>query len=171
MYARACGGRQFHIHFAFLQQYLIISWASGLLVVAVVLPKVGGFELLGRHSSTQGHKAHINEVGAARAAEMGMGETVYDVFVVVVARAGVPSDHLLSFGTQLHHTLRHCGAREGAATEGTRLVGLRADERVDVLGVVIDALGAKKKGQQQDSYQSSNVFHLSVDFMGKSSIS
>ena len=142
MDARACGGRQLHIDIALLQQHLIIPWSSGLLVVTIVLSKVSGLQLLRRHCVAQRHQAHVDEVGAARATEVGMCETVDDVFVVVVTRAGVPSDHQLGLGTQLHHALWHRGAREGAAAEGTCLVGLCADEGIDILSVVVNALGA-----------------------------
>ena len=111
-----------------------------------MLTEVCGLELFGGHRSAQGHGAHIDEVGAARTAKMGMGEAVDDVFVVIIARARVPSDHLLGLRAQLHHALWHRGAREGAAAEGTCLVGLRPDEGVDVLSVVVGALCAEEEG-------------------------
>ena len=117
--------------------------------MAVVLPEVGSFQLLGCHCCAQRHETHINKVGATRATEVGMGEAIDDVFVVVITRTGVPSDHLFRLGTQLHHALRHCGTREGAAAEGARLVGLCADEGIDVLGVVVGALGAEEEGQKK----------------------
>ena len=61
--------------------------------MAIMLSEVSCLQPLWRHRAAQRHEAHIDEVGAARAAEVGMGETVDDVFVVVIARAGVPSDH------------------------------------------------------------------------------
>ena len=100
-----------------------------------------------------------------------MGEAVNDVFIVVIARAWVPSDHQLRFGTQLHHALRHCGARESTAAERARLVGLRADERIHILGVVVGALRAEEEGQQQEGHQQRNVFHDRMIYKSKSTIS
>ena len=107
-----------------------------------MLAKVSGFELFRGHGGTEGHQAYIDKVGAARTTEVGMGEAIDNVLVVVVARARVPSDHLLRLGTELHHTLRHRSPREGAAAEGTCLIGLRANERVYVLRVIVGALCA-----------------------------
>ena len=110
----------------------------------VMLSEIGGGELFGGYSSTQRHEAHVNKVGAAGTAEVGVGEAVDDVLVIVIARARVPRDHQFRLGTELHHSLRHRGTREGAAAEGTGLVGLRADEGVDVFRVVVGALCAQE---------------------------
>ena len=115
---------------------------SRLFVVAVVLAEVGGFQLFRGHGGAKRHQAHIDKVGAARTAEVGMGEAIDNILVVVIARAWVPSDHLLRLRTQLHHALRHRGTWEGAAAEGTCLIGLCADEGIDILGVVVGALSA-----------------------------
>ena len=106
-----------------------------------MLSEVGSFQLLGCHCCAQGHETHIDEVGAARATEVGMGEAINDVFVVVVTRTGIPSDHQLGLGTQLHHALGHRGARKGATTQRSRFISLCADEGIDILGVVVGALG------------------------------
>ena len=93
MDARSRGGRELHIHTTLRQQHLIISRTSRFFVMAIMLPEVGGLQLFGSHCATQRHQTHIDEVGATRATEVGMGETVNDVFIVVVARARVPSHH------------------------------------------------------------------------------
>ena len=65
-----------------------------------------------------------------------MCETVDDVFVVVIARAGIPGHHLFGVGTHLHHSLWHRGSGERAAAQGACGIGLRADKRIDILGVI-----------------------------------
>ncbi len=127
--------------------------------MAIMLSEVSCLQLFGSHYTAQGHKTHINEVSAARATEVGMGETVNDVFIVVVARARVPSHHLLRLGTQLHHALRHCGTRESTAAESARLIGLCADEGIHVLSIVVGDLGAEEEGQQQKCCQKGLVFY------------
>ena len=103
----------------------------------ISITKVTSFQLFSGDIVGPRHQTHVNEVGTARATEMGMSEAVNHMLVVVIARARVPSDHLFRIGTQLHHALRHRGTGEGATTKGTCLVGLRADKRIDELGVVL----------------------------------
>ena len=112
--------------------------------MAVVLTKVGSFQLFGRHSSAKRHQTHIDEVGAARTAKVGMCEAVDNVFIVIIALARIPSDQLFRLWTQLYHALRHGRAWEGTAAKGTCLVGLRPDEGIHILSVVVGALCAQE---------------------------
>ena len=73
---------------------------------------------------------------ASRTAEVGMGETVNPVLVVVVSGAGVPGYHFFRIGTQLDQSLGYRRSGEGAAAQGASLVGLGADEGIDVFGIV-----------------------------------
>ena len=83
-----------------------------------------------------GHQGDVDEVGATSAAEVRMGEAEDGVAVVVIAATGIPCDILLGFRSELHHALRHRRTRERAAAQGSCVVGLCADERIDILGVV-----------------------------------
>ena len=146
--ARPRGGRKLHAHTAFLQQHLIVSGMGLLHRMAVMLPEVCGFQLRRGHRSPQRHQTHIDQVGAAGATEMGVGETVNNILVIVVARTRVPGDHQLGFGTQLHHSLGHGGTGEGAPAQRPGFVGLGADKGVYILGIINYILCTQKEGQQ-----------------------
>ena len=132
----AGGSGQFHFNTTLLQIDHIVTRTCRFGLVSEVLAEVCGLQLFRRHIGADGHQADVNEVGTACATEVRMRETIYFVFVVVVATARIPSDHLLGLRAELYHTLRHRGTWEGASAESTGFVSLRTDKRVDIDGVI-----------------------------------
>ena len=99
------------------------------------------------------HQGDVDEVRTARTAQVRMGETKDAVLVEIIAAAGIPSDVLFGLGTKLNHSLRHCRTRESAAAQGTRIVGLRAYKRIDILCVVCRyAAHGYASGQTNECY-------------------
>ena len=90
---------------------------------------------------------------------MRMCEAVNHIFIVIVARARVPCHHELSLRTELHHALRHGRAREGASAQRARLVGLRADERVDKNSVIV-SLRSDFPCYKTSKEESNKLFHI-----------
>ena len=156
----ACSDRRrnLNIYATFLQKHLIISRSSRLVFVTVMLSEIASFKLIWLHLSANRHKTNVDEVGAASTAQMRMREAVNHVFIIIVARARVPSDHLLRFRTQLHHALRHRGARESTPAQRARLIGLRPDERIDKFSVII-GLRKHQNRQKQSQNQCKISFH------------
>ena len=95
------------------------------------------FQLFRSNFTGNRHQTDVYQIGAAGTAKMSVGEAENGIFVVIVARARIPSDHLFGIRAQLHHTLRHSGAGEGASAKRTCLVGLRSDERIDKFSVIV----------------------------------
>ena len=60
-----------------------------------MLAEVGSSQLVGSHFVAHGHQADIYEVGAARTAQMRVGEAIDLILIVVIATARIPRHHLL----------------------------------------------------------------------------
>ena len=125
VYARAGRGRQFDRQPFVGQLDAVVAARSPF---AVVRETVGlrPVQAVARHLRAEGGvEENVGQIGASRAAEVGVREAVDRRVVVVVARAGVPVARP-RVGTELHHAERRGGAGIGVAVE------TRADERIDV---------------------------------------
>ena len=151
--------RNLNIHAAFLQKHLVISRCCRLVFMAVMLTENSIFQLLWRHLIRNRHQTDIYQIGAAGSAQMCVREAVNHIFVVIIARTRVPSDHLLRFRAQLNHSLRHCGTWESASAQSSRLVGLRSDKWINKFSVIVGVLRNNQNRQKQSQNQSKIFFH------------
>ena len=121
------GGRHLGKHVRAIKLHSVVARLSGLVLVREG-GAVAGVD--GRSLAGEGHHEDVAVVGAAGAAEVCMRETVHHVIVVVIARAAVPTGEA-GIRTELNRPEGNECAGEGVP------MGAGADERVDVLGIVL----------------------------------
>ena len=138
----------------------IITWRSAFLSMLEGQGKDAFTEQFGCDVLGGRHQRDVDEIRTARSTEMRMGEAEDAVLVEIIAAAGVPSDVLLGLGTKLNHALWHRGSGESAAAQSTRIVGLCADKRIDVLCIVCRYAAQGYAGGQANNCHSFRVQHI-----------
>ena len=128
---------QLHFHLIVIEKHAIVACFGGFILMlesrSVARSGIFLITFVRFHITDDRHKPKISIVGAARTAEVGGAEAKDGFIGSVVARTAVPVVHA-GVGTELHHTERRRGTREGVT------MASRPDERVDIFGRVFHVI-------------------------------
>ena len=151
------GGCHLGLDAAGHKPHAVIARAGCLVVVSECLGEIAVGKICNHTRLCERHKHDVEEVGAARAAQMGVREAIDAIAVIVVARAGIPGDVFFGVGAELDESEGPAGAGEGTAAECSCVVGLRADKRIDVPGMVTGSGCDGDNGHQEGN---ECLFHI-----------